>query len=123
MSDLYESKRVRARKQHWCEDCGTLILPGTEYQRAKWLDTDGHFMEYASCYLCFELARDMFRVGFIGEDEWGMDCYPYLPDVDYWPDVRALSSVWEARVVAYLDRCEAFRARQKEARHLKVVGP
>lgn len=103
MSDLDDVKLTRARKLHSCEECNALIPSARNYYRHKWLSEYG-FRSIAVCVDCQHLAADMFTAGFVGENEDGNDCYPYLPEVDYWVDVCALGGDWPARVDAYLRR-------------------
>jgi len=52
--ELFDERCVRARKEHRCCDCGTLIRPGERYTlvSGKW---DGEFETFAICQSCDDL--------------------------------------------------------------------
>lgn len=103
MPDLWKSSQPKARKAHRCEDCNRTIPIGEVYIRTECL-WDGVFQTAKRCTECAALGRDMFSRGFISEGPDGQDCHPYLPEVDYWDDVRDLSQEWADRVDAYFSR-------------------
>ena len=84
---LSRSYTPTARKPHRCDGCGTTIQPGTQYDRWTGL-YDVHFATTKHCLPCNKLRSAMYRSGWWSEDAGGADCYPWLPEVDYWDDVR-----------------------------------
>ncbi len=105
MSDMWRSTQPKARKPHRCDKCDTTIQPGTAYHRGEGL-YDGEWQARKTCIPCADLARDMYAAGFVGETIYGQECYPWLPEVDYWPDVTAIGPEMAARVAAYMVRSE-----------------
>ena len=106
MTDLWRNSRPTARKPHCCDQCNTTIQPGTAYNRGEGLYEE-HWQTVKTCIPCADLARDMYGAGFASEDNYGRECYPWLPEVDYWQEVSAISPEWAERVAAYQARVEA----------------
>ena len=67
--EFYQEKKVTARKEHKCSECGATIKPGDKYIRVvgKWYD----FMEYKTCMDC-QLIADLMTcsrvLGVLWED-------------------------------------------------------
>lgn len=57
--ELFEQKKVTARKRHICGECGLIISPGDKYERAKgvWV---GGFECYKTCPVCAEIRDALF---------------------------------------------------------------
>jgi hypothetical protein len=57
--ELFKQKIVMACKEHWCCECGELIIKGTEYEyvKGKW---DGVFIKYKTCLNCASLRNEFF---------------------------------------------------------------
>lgn len=103
MTDMQSTKLVTARKPHRCSQCGITIPAGLRCYRSRGL-YDGAFYSDATCVDCQHLAADLYQSGYFSEGAYGEECYPYLPEADYWPEVRAISVDWSERVDAYLTR-------------------
>ena len=105
MSNLWRDSRPTARKSHRCDQCNTTAQPGTAYHRGEGL-YDGEWQACKTCIPCADLARDMYAAGFVGENGDGQECYPWLPEVDYWREDAAISPEWVARVADYQMRVQ-----------------
>ena len=103
MPDLWKSSQPKARKAHRCEYCNRTILPGEVYSRSEGL-WDGVFQTLKLCTECDVLSRRMVDYGFTSEGPDGEECYPYLPEVDYWDEVREISPELSNWVDAYFAR-------------------
>lgn len=99
MSAFMGSQTVTARTEHWCDQCSRRITKGERYLRAKSVDYDG-WSTGRSCAQCEECASDLWDADAREEDDYGNECYAYLPDVD-WPDVRLWSPLWALRADRY----------------------
>lgn len=108
MADLVRTTTPRARIPHRCHFCSTTINPGDTYHRTEGL-WDGVFSTTKVCEPCAGLAATMFRMGWYSEGPDGEECYPWLPEVDYWDDVRILLPEAIGLVDAYHARVEASR--------------
>ena len=102
MTDFTAHSRPVARGPHRCEYCTITIPARTRYHRRTG-KYDGTFFSQATCDECEQLMADLFAAGHWSEGAYGEECLPYLPEVD-WPDVRAISEEWSARVDAYFAR-------------------
>lgn len=58
-----EEKRVKARKEHWCDWCDSKILKGEEYTYSKNI-TDGNFHSWKECGRCKWIVKEMFNKGY-----------------------------------------------------------
>jgi RNase P subunit RPR2 len=54
--EFYHRKIPRARKQHTCEECGSPIPPGDNYEhvRGKW---DGTIGSFKTCQACVDIRQ------------------------------------------------------------------
>ena len=102
MSELLKSTAPTARVTHVCDQCRRTIAPGEKYSRQEGVGDYG-VETSKTCLQCVSLAIDLAKAGLEGEDDAGMPCYPYLPDVD-WADVRSWSRLWEIRFDMYQAR-------------------
>ena len=60
----------KARKKHWCQDCGQRILKGEKYVR-QFLVEDGDTWTFKSHADCFEASWKAFKfIGLQWPDEW-----------------------------------------------------
>lgn len=96
-----------ARKPHVCDQCGRTISPGERYHRWEQASDYSHGIETTkTCDQCHGLARDLWAAEVRGEDDYGRECYVYLPElfengydlptVEPWPTRFALFRVqWE----------------------------
>lgn len=68
--DFLTVKIVTARKPHKCCECGELIQPGLEYERATGL-WDGYIFDtFATCIPCMRIRDDLCACGFCYGDLW-----------------------------------------------------
>lgn len=65
MSDFWNSKTVKACKQHWCDLCGEVIAPGESYSYGAGV-FEGDFMTWNECMPCVEFDSVYFSES--GED-------------------------------------------------------
>lgn len=69
MPELVTEKRVRARKAHPCQVCGTdAIQPGTEYTRTTYVH-DGRIYNWVSCDFCKALFQHVWEWALCPDDE------------------------------------------------------
>jgi len=99
MSAFMGSQTVTARTEHWCDQCSRRITKGERYHTAKSVDYDGWSIS-RSCGQCQACASDLWDAEVREENDYGMECYAYLPDVD-WADVALWSPLWEQRAHYY----------------------
>ena len=102
MSELLKWTAPVARIAHVCDQCSRTIRSGETYSRHESVGDYG-FETSKTCMQCVALGRDLYAAGEVGEDEFGRECHPYLPDVD-WADVRSWSRLWEIRADMYQAR-------------------
>jgi len=85
---LYNSKMIKARKEHKCCECYSTIRPGECYEnvRANW---EGTWTTIKTCRTCVNVRKSLFRNGFIHEalienleECYGIDFYLEPPDPD-----------------------------------------
>ena len=73
--DFYIAKTRKAKKEHTCCECGSIIKPGSNYEHVsgKW---DGSVDIYKTCLLCVRIRNDLFSPtwvhGCLRSDIW--DC-------------------------------------------------
>jgi len=96
-----------ARKAHRCDGCDRTINLGERYHRWEAASDYSDGIETTkTCDHCHRLARDLWAADVRGEDDYGRECYAYLPELyqnDYdlpteepWPTRFALFRVqWE----------------------------
>jgi hypothetical protein len=71
---VFESSRVKARREHKCCECGTAIATGDIYERDSGLWDDG-YETFKTCIACADLRQEIFARS--DEDCW---MYGYLRD-------------------------------------------
>ena len=98
MSLTLSSSDPLARKDHRCDECSRVIRVGERYHRSEGPDDYG-WATWKVCDGCWNLVRDLWTVGERGVNEYGMECYAYLFDVD-WQDFRD-DPLWSAREAAW----------------------
>ena len=74
--DVLEYKIVKARKEHKCDECCTLIKPGTNYQRIKAL-WEGSWENMKRCVPCSKIAKE-YCCSIIGRGAVHAWCWEYL---------------------------------------------
>jgi len=73
--DIDEYPRVhamevrKARKQHWCGECGEAIEIGEEYEHYSGL-WDGHWQSHKMCMTCVRIRNSLFSCGWICGEMW-----------------------------------------------------
>lgn len=94
-----------ARKVHVCDQCDRTINPGERYHRFEQVsDYDGIGTQKV-CDQCRRLERDLWDIDIRGEDDYGRECYAFLPELhqnydlpteEPWPTRLALlASKWQ----------------------------
>lgn len=66
LPDLYEEKKVVARKDHVCCECRKTIKRGQPYERIKGL-WEGKFETYKTCIDCLSVRKAFFESYIFGE--------------------------------------------------------
>lgn len=71
-----------ARKAHRCDQCSRSISPGERYHRWEAASDYSDGIETTkTCDHCHRLARDLWAADVRGEDDYGSECYVYLPEL------------------------------------------
>lgn len=65
----FVSKTVKARKNHFCCECGCEIIKGTKYECATGVGEDG-WETYKTCLICEAIANDFMSCGRVYGDLW-----------------------------------------------------
>lgn len=55
-ADFYSATMRKARKEHRCEECGSVIKPGQQYEHAA-MGYEGTACAYKTCQHCLEVRR------------------------------------------------------------------
>lgn len=79
---VYDSRWVRARKEHACTVCGESIKPGHLYRRTDGL-WDGHWGHFKHCARCWRMFRFLESWEGAGQVALDLDCgerYEAPPD-------------------------------------------
>lgn len=68
-ADYYNSKIIKARKNHQCCECHKVIKPGEQYEIISgcW---DGSFEHYKTCTDCLSLRKQFFPHGWYFNQMW-----------------------------------------------------
>lgn len=99
---LEESTSPTARKAHRCDQCGRTITPGEQYHRFEQAsDYSGGIETQKTCAQCRRLERDLWDIDIRGEDDYGRECYPYLPDLDRCGYDLPTDDPWPARLALH----------------------
>ena len=61
--DSLEEKRVKARKEHTCDWCGSTIKKGEKYKYSKNVQ-DGDIYSWKECDKCKDYVGEMFAWGY-----------------------------------------------------------
>ena len=79
---LEKSSHPVARKAHVCDQCGRTISPGEHYYRFEQVsDYDGIGTQKV-CDQCRRLECDLWDIEIRSEDNYGRECYAFLPELN-----------------------------------------
>lgn len=91
-----------ARKAHQCDQCGRTINPGERYYRWEQAsDYSGGIETYKTCEQCRRLERDLWALEIRGEDDYGAECYVYLPELYQNGYDLPTAEPWPARLALF----------------------
>jgi hypothetical protein len=69
-NDFFENKKIKARKDHLCCECGRTIEKGEEYERVSLRQRgDKNFQHYETCSDCLSIREAFFCEGYIFEEQ------------------------------------------------------
>lgn len=102
---LENSTSPVARKAHVCDQCYRTINPGERYHRFEQVSDYDGIETQKVCDQCRRLERDLWDLGIRSEDNYGRECYAFLPELhqnydlptkEPWPTRFALlASKWQ----------------------------
>lgn len=79
-AEFSRSTILRARKEHICDECSRIIVPGEKYEyvTGKW---DGEFSSFKTCSDCLSVRKSFFCAGYeytrifddLADHIWDMD--------------------------------------------------
>ena len=82
--ELIEQKTLTARKEHKCDECREVILPGEKYEVQK--ETyDGVFSTHKTCLACVEVRNAYMSTGYFYGQIWSdlRECMDDISMLDY----------------------------------------
>lgn len=78
LPEIFRQKIQKARKQHFCCECGKQIDPGTDYEYVfgVW---EGEADQFHTCIACADLRTSMYDLGFCSTfSKLHADCADYI---------------------------------------------
>lgn len=77
--EMISVKRKKARKNHICDNCGSNVFRGEEYE-LQTNKVDGHIYNWKNCDHCKDLREQMFREGYYPEGANSEDFWSFVVD-------------------------------------------
>lgn len=106
--EFFNQKKVKARKEHICGECGRTILKGEEYERFSGNWKNEGFCCYKTCEDCLSVRDAFFCDGWIfGEVIEGVD--EHIREVDGKISIDCLEELTPAARDRVLAECELVR--------------